>query len=242
MYTLFSGIPAPVLARCHAGLFTEDLREIRLRRKADAGGYLSYRQIGGYQKPLAGFQPPVCQVIDRRLSDTFGKGVCQIEFVDMCDLRQGIQCNVLGIVGIDITLRQSTFLGQLEGGVRDDGQILLPGNIYQKHLEQSVAHLFKAGKLVAEFLHHQLGEVDELFFVRAVAIEAVSLRIVLPCTGKRKCKSVHTEYDIFHGIVGKCFFRVLYIGIDDDQIIRLHRHLFVLYIEGALAPQDLEQF
>ena len=38
-----------------------------------------------YQKPLAGFQPPVCQVIDRRLSDTFGKGVCQIEFVDMCD-------------------------------------------------------------------------------------------------------------------------------------------------------------
>ena len=92
MYTLFSGIPAPVLARCHAGLFTEDLREIRLRRKADAGGYLSYRQIGGHQKPLAGFQPPVCQVIDRRLSDTFGKGVCQIEFVDMCDLRQGIQC------------------------------------------------------------------------------------------------------------------------------------------------------
>lgn len=143
--------------------FTEDLREIRLRRKADAGGYLSYRQIGGHQKLLAGFQPPVCQVIDRRLSDTFGKGVCQIEFVDMCDLRQGIQCNVLGIVGIDITLRQSTFLGQLEGGVRDDGQILLPGNIYQKHLEQSVAHLFKAGKFVAEFLHHQLGEVDELF-------------------------------------------------------------------------------
>ena len=46
--------------------------------------------------------------------------MCQIEFVDMCDLRQGIQCNVLGIVGIDITLRQSTFLGQLEGGVRDD--------------------------------------------------------------------------------------------------------------------------
>ena len=107
--------------------FTEDLREIRLRRKADAGGYLSYRQIGGYQKLLAGFQPPVCQVIDRRLPDTFGKGMCQIEFVDMCDLRQGIQCNVLGIVGIDITLRQSTFLGQLEGGVRDDGQVLLPG-------------------------------------------------------------------------------------------------------------------
>ena len=134
--------------------------------------------------------------------------MCQIEFVDMCDLRQGIQCNVLGIVGIDITLRQSTFLGQLEGGVRDDGQILLPGNIYQKHLEQSVAHLFKAGKLVAEFLHHQLGKVDELFFIRAVAVEAVALRVVLPRTGKRKCEPFHTEYDIFHGIVGKRFLRM----------------------------------
>ena len=60
---------------------------------------------------LAGFQPPVCQVIDRRLSDTFGKGVCQIEFVDMRDLRQGIQSNVLGIIGVDIAFRQSTFLG-----------------------------------------------------------------------------------------------------------------------------------
>ena len=242
MYTLFSGIPAPVLARCHAGLFTEDLREIRLRRKADAGGYLSYRQIGGYQKLLAGFQPPVCQVIDRRLPDTFGKGMCQIEFVDMCDLRQGIQCNVLGIVGIDITLRQSTFLGQLEGGVRDDGQVLLPGNIYQEHLKQSVTYLFKAGKLVAEFLHHQLGKVDELFFIRAVAVEAVALRVVLPRTGKRKCEPFHTEYDIFHGIVGKRFLRVLYIRIDDDQIVRLHRHLFILYIEGSLTPQDIEQF
>ena len=111
MYTLFSGIPAPVLARCHAGLFTEDLREIRLRRKSDTGGYLRYRQIGGYQELLAGFQSPVGQVIDRRLPDTFGKGVCQIEFVDMRDLRQGIQCNVLRIIGVDIALRQSTFLG-----------------------------------------------------------------------------------------------------------------------------------
>ena len=111
MDILFPGIPAPVLVRCHAGLFTEDLREIRLRRKPDTGGYLRYRQIGGYQKLLAGFQPPVCQVIDRRLSDTFGKGVCQIEFVDMRDLRQGIQSNVLGIIGVDIPLCQSTFLG-----------------------------------------------------------------------------------------------------------------------------------
>ena len=127
---LFPGIPAPVLAWCHAGLFAEDLREIRLRRKSDTGGYLRYRQIGGYQKLFTGFQPPVCQVIDRRLPDTFSKGVSQVEFVDMSDLRQGIQCNVLGIIGVDITLCQGTFLGQLEGGVGDDGQVLLPGNIY----------------------------------------------------------------------------------------------------------------
>ena len=88
----------------------------------------------------------------------------------------------------------------------------------------TLTYLFKTGKLVAEFLHHQLGKVDELFFIRSVAVEAVALRVVLPCTGKGKCEPFHTEYDIFHGIVGKCFFRVLYIGIDDDQIIRLHRH------------------
>jgi len=129
----------------------------------------------------------------------------------------------------------------LEGGVGDDGQVLLPGNIYQEHLEQPVAYLFKAGELVAEFLHHQLGKVDELLFVGAVAVKAVTLRVVLPRAGKRKCEPFHTEYDIFHGIVGKCFLRVLYIGVDDDQIVRLHRHLFVLYIESALTMQDIEQ-
>ena len=87
----------------------------------------------------------------------------------------------------------------MEGGVGDDRQVLLPGNIYQEHLKQSV-------------------------------------------TGKGKCEPFHTEYDIFHGIVGKGFLRVLYIRVDDDQIVRLHRHLFILYIEGSLTPQDIEQF
>lgn len=159
----------------------------------------------------------------------------------MCDLRQGIQCNVLGIVGIDITLRQSTFLGQLEGGVRDDGQILLPGNIYQKHLEQSVAHLFKAGKFVANSCIISRAKLMNCFY------QSRSYRSCIPsdCPALHRKKKMQVRPHRIRYIPWdrwEVFFRVLYIGIDDDQIIRLHRHLFVLYIEGALAPQDIEQF
>ena len=52
-----------------------------------------------------------------------------------------------------------------------------------------MAHLFKAGKLVAEFLHHQLGKVDELFFIRAVAIEAVALRDCPALHRKKKMRA-----------------------------------------------------
>ena len=47
----------------------------------------------------------------------------EVIFVDMSDFRQSVQSDVLGIVGIDITLGEGALLGDLEGGVGDNGQI-----------------------------------------------------------------------------------------------------------------------
>lgn len=50
----------------------------------------------------------------------------EVKLIDMGDLGQGIEGDVLGVVRIDVAFRDGAFFRELEGGLGDDGELLLP--------------------------------------------------------------------------------------------------------------------
>lgn len=99
----------PVLLGRHPYGFFKNLRKVGLGRKSGTGGDLRDGMVGADQQFLAGLQTPGGQIADRGLSDACSERVGQVIFIDMGDLRKSIQSDVLGIVGINITLGEGAF-------------------------------------------------------------------------------------------------------------------------------------
>lgn len=71
----------PVLKRCHAGLYGRSARNKTAKKKKPTPWLPELPdRLEDTRSFLVGFRTSGCQVIDRRLPDTFGKGTCQIEF------------------------------------------------------------------------------------------------------------------------------------------------------------------
>lgn len=159
----------------------------------------------------------------------------------MGELGQGIEGDVLGVVRVDVAFRDGTFLRELEGGLGDDGEALLPGDVDEEHLEEAVADLFEAGLLILELVHHELSEVDELIFIGAVAVEAVATSIGLVLLREGERESLDAENDVLHRIIREGLFGMFDVRIDDDEVIGFHGHLFALDIEDPLATEHIEE-
>lgn len=101
--------------------------------------------------------------------------MCEIVFVDMGDLGQGIQRDILGVVRINISFGKGTFLGKLLRGRRDDGEILLPGDIDQQNLQDPHAQDIESRLLFLEFPQHGLGKVNHVIFGGGITIGTIVL-------------------------------------------------------------------
>ncbi len=230
-----------VLLRRHPYGFFKNLRKVGLGRKSGTGGDLRDGMIGADQQLLAGLQTPGGQIADRGLPDACSEGVGQVIFIDMRDFRQGVQGDVLGIVGINVTLGEGAFFRDLEGGVGDDGQIQLPRNKNEKHLQYALADKIVSRFFFAEFLKHQPGIVHEAVLRRSIAVMAEIFPDIFLFAVTGKGKAVHAEDDIFHRIVGHGFFRMFHVGVDDHKIVRLYRYEVIFDVENAASVDDVKK-
>lgn len=105
-----------------------------------------------------------------------------------------------------------------------------------------MTNLFKSGLFILELMHHELCEVDELVFIRAIAVEAVAPSIGLVMLSEGEGQSLDAEDDVLHRVVRKGLFGVLDVRVNDDEIIGFHGHLFVLDIEDAFPVEHVEKF
>ena len=165
----------------------------------------------------------------------------KVVFVDMSDFRQSVQSDVLGIVGIDITLGEGALLGDLEGGVGDDGQIQFSRYKNEKHLQNALADKFVPRFFFTEFLQHQPGIIHEPVLGRSIAVMAEIFPDIFLFAMIGKGKAVHAENDIFHGIVGSGFFRVFHMGVDDHKIVGLYRYQIVFDMKNAASVDDVKK-
>ena len=151
----------------------------------------------------------------------------------MGDLGEGIEGDVLGVVGINVAFRDGAFLRKLEGGLGNDGELLLARDVDEEHLEQAVADLFETRFFILELMHHELCEVDELVFIGAIAVEAVASPVRLIMLGEGEGQSLDAEDDVLHRVVREGLFGMLNIRVNDDEVIGFHGYLFALDIEDA---------
>lgn len=205
----------PVLLGCHSCRFFENLREIRLGRKPGAGGDLGDGMIGADQQFFARLQTLGGQIADRGLPDAGREGMGQVIFINVRNFRQGVQGDVLGIVGIDITLGEGAFFGDLEGGIGDNGEIQLPGYKNEKHLQYALADHVVSRFFFAEFFKHQPGIIHEAVLRGSIAVMAEVFSDILLSAMIGKSKAVYAEYDVFHRIFGHRFFGMFHVGVYD---------------------------
>lgn len=227
---------------CHSyGLF-KNLREIGLGGKPGAGGNLRDRVVGTDQQLLTCLQTFGRQIADGGLSYAGGKRMSQIVFIDMGDFRQSIQGDILGIVGIDITLGKGAFFGDLEGGIGDDGQIQFPRYQNKKHLQDALADDIVSRFFFTEFFEHQPGIIYETVLRRSIAVMAEIFPDIFFFAMIGEGKAVYAENDIFHGIVRHGFFRMFDMGIDDHKVIRFYRYEVIFDVEDAASVDDIKKF
>ena len=225
----------------HSYGFFKNLREVGLGGKSGAGGNLRDGVIGADQQLLTRLQTFGRQIADGGLPDAGRKRMGQIVLINMGDFRKGVQGDVLGVVGIDITLGEGAFFRDLEGGVGDDGQIQFPRYQNEKHLQYALADNIVSRFFFTEFFEHQPGIIHETVLRRSIAVMAEIFPDIFFFAVIGECEAVHAENDIFHGIVRHGFFRMFYMGVDDHKVVRLYRYEVIFDVEDAVSVDDVKK-
>ena len=233
----------PVLLWRHSHGFLKHLRKIGLGRKSCAGSYLGNGVVRIDQKFHAGLQTLGRKVTNRRLPNAAGEGMGQIIFVDMGEFRKGIQGDVLRIIGIYVALGQGAFLGNPEGGVGNYGQIYFPGYKNKENLQNTLANDVEARLLCTELFQHKLGIIRQTVLGGSITVMAVAFPVFIILSAMEgESQSIHAENEIFHRVMGHCFFRMFHMGVNDDQVIGFDRYDVVFYMEHTASAYNIEKF
>ena len=89
--------------------FPEGLCEIRLGGKSCRAGDIRDGEIRIPEKLTGSLQSAPVQILDRRKSGIFGKGMCHIIFIHVSQPCQGVQSNMFCIVCVQIFFYLGTF-------------------------------------------------------------------------------------------------------------------------------------
>ena len=186
---------------------------------------------------LAGcFKAPAVQVLDWREPCEFGKRVCHIILVHVCQAGEFIQRNVLSVVCVQVFFDLSAFFCHADSIDRNRDHLLGPDNAENQDFKKMLTDHVRTIPLFFYFkinLSKQIG--NELPVVEV----AENLSSIL-CVFRLECNAVNSDHIVFQRQTRNGLFRVLQIWGNNDQITCFNGAYVIVKKKVPLSVQDKE--
>ena len=226
-----------VFDRGHLAVLSKALCQVALGGKSGQVGDGGNIVVRIFQKILAHFNAPAVQVVNRRDAVIPGEFVAEIVFVQMGQFCQGVQGNLLTVAGVQIALDLGALPAWMKGGNQLESGY---GNPPQLHNENSQG--MAADFLIAWIFLVQLCEKGVEIKLQVCLFLPAVKNLELFLIVKRETDPVHAYCEIGKGRCVSGSFRVLDVGIHNDQVIFGDGEGFVLDHKFPASFQHIEQF
>lgn len=189
------------------------------------------------KKLLAGVDADLAQIADRRAAAVQGKGVGKIIFIQMRNLRQGIQRDVLYIIRLNVSLDLDAFSVDLGGRGYLEGEIGPADQLDDQHLQKVLADNLTVPVFFFHFTEHGVhAEKQILLFIFAAENDVFLVSL------KGKTHALHSDGYIFQRLFAGGDLRMGDSGIDDHEIILLDGVFLFFHQKAPHTVLYIKQF
>ena len=212
------------------------LGKVALRRKSCLSGYLGDPVIRIFQKLHAHLKPSPVQIADGRDSIILGKFVAQIIFIQMAQLRQGIQSDWFTVMGIQITPDHGALPGGMPGGNHLKGGICDPSELDGKYFQHVAADHGVSLRLSVQLLIDRV-EIKQEICLLSPAVKNAKILLA----AEREADPVHPHRIVAERDTACGNLCMAQMRIDNDQVVPGYGILAVVDKKPALSLPDIEQ-